>query len=93
MADPSWPSEAVALTEELIRNACVNTGDPGSGNEAVSVATIQQYLGERGTVIEPMPGRASVVYRLPGAVSGAPALLLIPHSRSRGASGDAARYR
>jgi acetylornithine deacetylase/succinyl-diaminopimelate desuccinylase-like protein len=79
MTDASWPSEAIDLTVEMIRNACVNTGDPASGNEAASVATIQRFLGEPGTVIEPLPGRASVVYRIPGAVSGAPSLLMIPH--------------
>ncbi len=79
MTDPDWPLEAIDLTVEFIRNACVNTGDPASGNEIASVATIQRYLDDAGTVIEPLPGRASVVYRLPGTISGAPSLLMIPH--------------
>jgi acetylornithine deacetylase/succinyl-diaminopimelate desuccinylase-like protein len=64
---------------EMIRNACVNTGEPGSGHEIRSVRTVQEYLGEAGTVVEPVQGRASVVYRLAGRDPSAPALLLIPH--------------
>jgi acetylornithine deacetylase/succinyl-diaminopimelate desuccinylase-like protein len=72
-------TEAVDLMVDLIANACVNTGDPESGHEIRSVRTIQAYLGEPGTVIEPVAGRASVVYRLKGTNPTAPALLLIPH--------------
>ena len=72
-------TEAVDLMIDLIANACVNTGDPESGHEIRSVRTIQAYLGEPGTVIEPIAGRASVVYRLKGTNPTAPALLLIPH--------------
>jgi acetylornithine deacetylase/succinyl-diaminopimelate desuccinylase-like protein len=79
MADRSWSAEAVDLTAALIRNACVNTGDPESGHEIRSVETIRDFLGSDGTVIEPLPGRASVVHRLRGSVPGAPTLLLIPH--------------
>jgi acetylornithine deacetylase/succinyl-diaminopimelate desuccinylase-like protein len=71
--------DAVRLTQRFITNACVNTGDPASGHEIVSVRTIQEYLGESGTVVEPLPGRASVVYRMRGTDPDAPTLLLIPH--------------
>ena len=71
--------DAVRLTRQLIANACVNTGDPTSGNEVVSVRTIQDYMGDEGTVVEPLAGRASVVYRIPGTEPNAPRLLLIPH--------------
>lgn len=64
---------------EMIRNACVNTGDPASGHEIRSVRTVQEYLGEAGTVIQPIEERASVVYRLSGRNPSAPRLLLIPH--------------
>ncbi|GBE24411.1 succinyl-diaminopimelate desuccinylase [bacterium BMS3Bbin02] len=72
-------SDAVVLLQELIRNRCVNTGEPESGNEWRSVATIQEFLGAAGTVIEPAPGRQSVVYRIAGSTPGAPALALLPH--------------
>ena len=71
--------DAVRLTRQLIANACVNTGDPTSGNEVVSVRTIQDYMGDEGTVVEPLAGRASVVYRISGTEPNAPRLLLIPH--------------
>lgn len=74
-----WAKEAIDLLVTLIRNECVNTGEPDSGNELASVRTIQSFLGDAGTVIEPHPGRASVVYRLEGTDPGAPSLLLIPH--------------
>jgi len=72
-------SEVVELLVELIRNACVNDGTPDSGNEIVSVRTLQAFLGAPGTVVEPHPGRASLVYRVPGRSPSAPALCLLPH--------------
>ncbi len=71
--------DALELMVELIQNACVNTGEPTSGGEIRSVRTLQRFLGAEGTVIEPLPGRASVVYRHKGADPEAPVLLLIPH--------------
>ena len=79
MIEPLSGDEAVPLMVELIRNACVNTGDPASGHEIRSVRTVQAYLGESGTVVEPIEGRASVVFRLNGMNPSAPTLLLIPH--------------
>ncbi|MGH8926533.1 MAG: M20/M25/M40 family metallo-hydrolase [Acidimicrobiia bacterium] len=64
---------------ELIRNGCVNDGTRESGHEVRSVETVAEYLGERGTVVEPAPGRQSVVYRIPGDNPDAPSLLLLPH--------------
>ncbi len=72
-------SEAIDLLVALITNACVNTGEPDSGHESRSVETVQEYLGEHGTVVEPLPGRASVVYRIEGRDASAPTVLLIPH--------------
>ncbi len=73
------PSDAIDLLVEMIQNACVNTGDPDSGGEIRSVRTIQRYLEDDGTIIEPRPGRASVIYRTAGTDPDAPVLLLIPH--------------
>ncbi len=67
------------LLQELIRNRCVNDGTVESGHEARSVATIEAFMGEPGAGFEAAPGRASVVYRLPGRVAGAPALMLMGH--------------
>ena len=71
--------EAVELLVDMIKNACVNTGEPTSGHEIRSVRTIQEYLGEIGTVVEPIPGRASVIYRVRGTDPNGQTLLLIPH--------------
>jgi acetylornithine deacetylase/succinyl-diaminopimelate desuccinylase-like protein len=72
-------SEVVALLRALIRNECVNDGSADSGHEDRSVATLAEYFGAAGTVVEPHPGRQSVVYRVPGRVPGAPTLTLLPH--------------
>ncbi len=81
MADrvPIPAGEVVELLQALIRNRCVNDGSPDSGHEERSVGTITGYLGEPGEVVEPHPGRQSVVYRVPGTSPGAPTLLLLPH--------------
>lgn len=74
-----WADEAVQLTIDLIRNACVNDGTPDSGNEIRSVRTVQEYLGDTGTVIEPAPGRGSVILRITGTDPDAPTVLMLPH--------------
>ena len=72
-------SGVVPLLQELIRNRCVNDGTKESGHEARSVGTLAEFFGESGTVVEPLPGRQSVVYRVPGVDRAAPSLLLLPH--------------
>ena len=71
--------EVVELLRALIRNACVNDGTPDGGHEYRSVATLQAYLGNEGAVVEPHPGRQSVVFRVAGTDPEAPALMLLPH--------------
>ncbi len=72
-------SEVIDLLVELIRNKCVNDGSPESGHEYRSVATLVDYLGVEGEVVEPAPGRQSLIYRVPGIDPGAPSLALAPH--------------
>lgn len=72
-------SETIELLQQLIRNECVNDGTADSGNERRSVATLADFMGGRGRVFEPHPGRQSVVYRVPGQHAAAPALLLMGH--------------
>ncbi|MDJ0924677.1 MAG: M20/M25/M40 family metallo-hydrolase [Acidimicrobiia bacterium] len=79
MSDGTDAGEVVELLQQLIRNECVNDGTPDSGNEWRSVETLSNFLGQKGTIIEPHPGRQSVVYRVPGTDPGAPALTLLPH--------------
>ncbi len=71
-------SETLALVQELIRNACVNDGTPESGHEERSVATLIRYLGDPEQVFEPLPGRQSALYRVPGTSNG-PSLMLMGH--------------
>ena len=69
----------VALLQELIRNKCVNDGSPDSGQEVRSVRTLVEYIGIEGEVFEPVAGRQSLVYRVPGFDPDAPSLALVPH--------------
>ena len=71
--------EVIELLQVLIRNRCVNDGTPDSGHEHRSVATLADYFSAEGIVIEPHPGRQSVVYRVPGFDPNAPTLTLLPH--------------
>ena len=77
------PSDrAVELLRELIRNACVNDGTPDSGQEIRSVRTLQAFFEGSGletTVVEPHPGRASLVIRIAGRDRDAPSLALVGH--------------
>jgi acetylornithine deacetylase/succinyl-diaminopimelate desuccinylase-like protein len=72
-------SQVIELLQTLISNACVNDGSPASGNEAKSVKTLQEFFGEDGEVIEPIPGRQSLVYRVAGTDAEAPSLAFAPH--------------
>lgn len=72
-------SEVIELLQALIRNACVNTGQPDSGQERRSVATLQDFFGVQGQVFEPAPGRQSLVYRVAGTDPSAPSIALVPH--------------
>ena len=69
----------VELLRELIRNRCVNDGTRESGHEVRSVGTLKEFFGQTGVVVEPSPGRQSVVYRVPGKDPDAEPLLLLPH--------------
>jgi acetylornithine deacetylase/succinyl-diaminopimelate desuccinylase-like protein len=72
-------SAVVPLLQELIRNRCVNDGTRESGHEYRSVGTLAEFFGQPGEIVEPAPGRQSVVYRVPGDDPSAPTLLLLPH--------------
>ncbi len=69
----------VELLQQLIRNQCVNDGTRASGQEHRSVSTLIDLLGPGGEIVEPAPGRQSVIYRIPGKDRAAPRLLLLPH--------------
>lgn len=73
-------SEVIELLQTLIRNACVNDGTPEAGHEYRSVATIQDFMGTEGVIYEPITGRQSVLYRVPGTEPGAPTLMMMGHT-------------
>jgi acetylornithine deacetylase/succinyl-diaminopimelate desuccinylase-like protein len=83
LGDPGdLADETVGLLRDLIRNACVNDGSPDSGQEHRSVETLERFFHGSGLtweVVEPYPGRASLVARLKGTDQDAPALLLLGH--------------
>jgi acetylornithine deacetylase/succinyl-diaminopimelate desuccinylase-like protein len=75
--------ESVDLLSQLIRNQCVNDGDPDSGFESRSADTLAQFLGDSGLDIERVearPGRESVLARIEGSDPTAPTLLLMGHT-------------
>jgi acetylornithine deacetylase/succinyl-diaminopimelate desuccinylase-like protein len=75
--------ETVDLLQQLIRNGCVNTGQPESGQEVRSTDLLRNYLEGAGLDIEtyePVPGRVSLVSRIEGSEAGAPALCLMGHT-------------
>lgn len=80
-SDPVF-DEFLALFRQLIRNACVNTGDPDSGHEDRSVATLREYFESKGLkcqVFHVRPGRGSLLVRVKGTDSAAPSLMFMNH--------------
>lgn len=67
------------LLQDLIRNQCVNDGTIGSGQESRSADRIADFLGRGGAIVEPEPGRRSMVFRVEGTDPSAPALALMGH--------------
>lgn len=75
--------ETTELLQALIRNACVNDGEVGSGQEVRNADTIRSYLGSGGLDVESFeaaPGRVSLVTRIDGYERGAPRLCLMGHT-------------
>ncbi|MHB1508881.1 MAG: M20/M25/M40 family metallo-hydrolase [Acidimicrobiales bacterium] len=73
----------VELTQEMIRNRCVNDGSPESGQERRSVDLLSSELDGSGAdfqIYEPLPGRASLVGRIEGADPEAPSLCWLGHT-------------
>jgi acetylornithine deacetylase/succinyl-diaminopimelate desuccinylase-like protein len=73
-------AEVTDLLQLLIRNACVNDGTRGSGNETRSADLLAGYFDGSGVDVEryePSPGRTSLVARIEGSRPEAPTLLLM----------------
>jgi acetylornithine deacetylase/succinyl-diaminopimelate desuccinylase-like protein len=81
--DVAVETEATELLRTLIRNGCVNTGDPGSGHEVRSVDALEAYFAGFGMSCERYtsePGRTSLITRIEGSDPKAPTLLLMGHT-------------
>ena len=73
----------VELLQQLIRNQCVSTGYPSVGEEGRNAETLAAVLEGPGLdleMVEPVPGRASVVARIEGSDPNAPSLCLLGHT-------------
>jgi acetylornithine deacetylase/succinyl-diaminopimelate desuccinylase-like protein len=76
-------AEVTDLLQRLIRNGCINDGTPESGQEIRSTDLLADHLhgcGLEMEVFQSLPGRASLVARLPGTDPAAPTLLLMGHT-------------
>ena len=85
-ASDEHTATAVELLRALIREACVNDGTVGSGQEIRSVRVLQRFFADavqqglvETHVLESAPGRASLVARVRGTDPTAPALGLLGH--------------
>jgi acetylornithine deacetylase/succinyl-diaminopimelate desuccinylase-like protein len=81
--DAAVETQATELLRTLIRNACVNTGEAASGQEARSVDALEDFFAGSGLTCERYtsePGRTSLMTRLEGRGPGAPTLLLMGHT-------------
>jgi len=88
-------AEVAELLQQMIRNACVNDGSPGSGHELRNADVLRDILDGPGLDIElhePLPGRASLVARIEGRRPGAPSLALLGHTDVVPANGDDWRH-
>jgi len=75
-------TESTELLRTLIRNGCVNTGAPDSGNEAKSVDALEDFFAGSGLSCErytSAPGRMSLITRIEGSDPKAPRLILMGH--------------
>src|SRR6201990_3693022 len=76
-------TQATELLRTMIKNGCVNTGDPASGHEERSVAALEDFFAGTGLSCERYtsePGRMSLITRIEGSDPKAPTLLLMGHT-------------
>ena len=79
-------ADAIELLRALIREGCVNDGQPQSGQEIRNVRVLQRFFADavaagrvETQVLESAPGRASLVARVRGTEPSAPSLGLLGH--------------
>lgn len=82
MYSGSVGDDAIALLRQLVRSACVNDGAIDSGQEIRNVAVLQRFFADtdlKPEIVEPHPGRSSMVVRIEGTDPAAPSLALVGH--------------
>ncbi|WP_286954985.1 MULTISPECIES: M20/M25/M40 family metallo-hydrolase [Corynebacterium] len=75
-------AENLELLRGLIRNRCVNDGTPGSGHEVRNADLLEEYFQGSGAQVqrfEPLPGRVSIAFAVPGSDPSAEPLTLLGH--------------
>lgn len=76
--------EVVDLLQQLIRNQCVNDGTEESGHESRNAGVLRSFLTEGASpdheLVEPLPGRGSLLVRIEGSDPSAPSLCLMGHT-------------
>lgn len=75
--------DTLALLQRMVRNACVNDLTPDSGQEVRNADTLEEFFSGTDVEvqrIEPHPGRASVVFTVPGTDPVAEPLTLLGHT-------------
>ena len=83
LTDDLPAEETRELLQALIRNRCVNDGTPGSGHEHRNASVLEAYLmgtGVEHELVEPEPGRVSLVARIEGTDPDAPTVGLMGHT-------------
>jgi len=75
-------NEEVDLLRTLIRHACINDGsnNPGEERNADTLRAVLEPCSADITVLDPAPGRRSLVARWPGSDPSAPSLMLLGHT-------------
>ncbi|MFV2103629.1 M20/M25/M40 family metallo-hydrolase [Micromonospora sp. LOL_024] len=82
-AAKTYQDEATEVLRTLIRHRCVNDGTTGSGGEIASAAFLAEYLTGAGLdleIVEPCPGRGSLIATLPGRDGPPGGLVLMGHT-------------
>ncbi len=75
--------ETTELLQAMIRNQCVNDGTPESGHETRNADLLRSQLEDTPAELETLsilPGRDSLVARLPGTDPDAPTLMMMGHT-------------
>jgi acetylornithine deacetylase/succinyl-diaminopimelate desuccinylase-like protein len=83
LTDDLPAEETRELLQALIRNRCVNDGDPTTGGEHRNASVLEAYLMGQGIELqryEPAPGRVSLLARVQGTDPNAPTIGLMGHT-------------